>query len=82
MRESTWLPEKPTATTPSSSPFVRNLGVMVEGEVMFAGKELSRSGRKEILESLVEDEVVNGRCRFDHKSPKMFMRGSGNSNRL
>ena len=32
--EDTWPPEKPTATTPSSLPFVRNLGKMVEGDVM------------------------------------------------
>lgn len=31
----TWPPEKPTATTPSSSALDRNLGCIVEGEVMF-----------------------------------------------
>ena len=30
----TWPPEKPTAMTPSSLPADRNLGEMVEGEVM------------------------------------------------
>ena len=32
----TWPPEKPTAMTPSSLPADRNLGVMVEGEVIVA----------------------------------------------
>ena len=30
----TWPPEKPTATTPSWSPFERNLDGIVEGEVI------------------------------------------------
>lgn len=30
----TWPPEKPTATTPSSLLLDKNLGLMVEGEVM------------------------------------------------
>ena len=32
----TWPPENPTATTPRSMGAVRNLGVIVEGEVMFS----------------------------------------------
>ena len=30
----TWPPEKPTATTPSSLPWDRNFGWIVDGEVM------------------------------------------------
>lgn len=41
----TWPPEKPTATTPSSSAFVRNLGGMVDGEVM-VGEFVVVLGRK------------------------------------
>ena len=33
-RLSTCPPEKPTATTPSSLPFERNFGLMVDGEVI------------------------------------------------
>lgn len=33
-RGCTWPPEKPTATTPSSLLLVKNLGAMVDGEVM------------------------------------------------
>ena len=34
LRMCTWPPEKPTATTPSSLPADRNLGEIVEGEVI------------------------------------------------
>ncbi len=34
IRGLTWPPEKPTATTPSSLPLARNLGWIVDGEVM------------------------------------------------
>ena len=33
---STCPPENPTATTPRSRPFARNLGLIVEGEVIVA----------------------------------------------
>ena len=43
-RGSTWPPEKPTATTPSSWPFERNFWGMVDGDVImerFVGERWS-----------------------------------------
>ena len=38
----TWPPENPTATTPSSLPAERNLGEIVEGEVIIVSLESCR----------------------------------------
>ena len=43
----TWPPEKPTATTPSSLPAERNLGEMVEGEVILRERSIGQSEAKE-----------------------------------
>ena len=55
----TWPPEKPTATTPSSLPFVKNLGKMVEGDVMLQANRDSREpGGGRIWGILVVDVEV------------------------
>ena len=43
----TWPPEKPTATTPSSLPAERNLGEMVEGDVILRERSIGRREAKE-----------------------------------
>ena len=57
----TWPPEKPTATTPSSLPADRNLGEIVEGEVIIIVVFQNRSnveGRLcRMLLSRVEDNA-------------------------
>lgn len=53
----TWPPENPTATTPSSLPAERNLGEIVEGEVIIVS--LENDTCCEVL--LAGNKVIRGR---------------------
>lgn len=72
----TWPPEKPTATTLSSLPAERNLGEMVEGEVILRERSIGRREVKEFSKKYLSLRVFKGQINQSSKGGSIESRHS------